>query len=64
MGIYSDGKIYGVCVKTKGVEKELKITSPDPLTKQQFRFFYSEYSRLIDKSDTAFYFLKSVSTFS
>ena len=62
MGIYSDGEIYGIYIKTPDLEKELKITSQEPLTKEQILGFFSENSKLIDKSDTSLYFLESVST--
>lgn len=59
MGIYSDGKVYGIHIKSL----DIKITSSEPLTKQQIQDFFSEYNRFSEneKTETAVFFLESMS---
>jgi hypothetical protein len=60
MGIYSDGKVYGIYIKPL----EIKITSSDPLTNQQIQIFLNTYNRIseTEKSEASVYFLESIST--
>ena len=58
MGIYSDGKVYGIHIKPF----DIKITSSEPLTKQQIQIFLNTYNRFIEKSEASVYFLESIST--
>ena len=60
MGIYSDGKIYGIHIKNV-LKKDSKITSQEPLTQEQIQDFLN--SKIIDseKSTVSVYFLQSTS---
>lgn len=60
MGIYSDGKVYGIHIKPL----DIKITSSDPLTREQIQIFLNTYNKFIEteKSEVSVYFLESIST--